>query len=124
MSDEWLEKCLKAARTPRGQTPSAFDDPQDLSAPQDPGMTPEAQGIEIGWTDDAIVLLLRTPGEKPKLIKLGPDDALTVAENLKKASMLLMFKNSLGASGKASKGLPRGFGPSDEPEPDEPEPVS
>lgn len=95
MSDDWIAKCLKAARTPRGKTPTAFDDPS--SAP------PEAQGIELGWTEDAIAVLLRTPGEPPKMIQLTPEAALEVSENLKKVAMLLLFKKSFRGSGRGSK---------------------
>ena len=115
MSDDWLEKCRKAASLPLGDL-SAFQD-QDPTTPEPTsGRTPSArgaQGIEIGVTEDSIAIVLRNQGDKPQLIFLNPDDALTVAENLKRASMLLLFKKSLGGSGPGSKGS----GPSDDSEP-------
>lgn len=110
MSDEWLSKCLKAAQTPRGQEPSAFDNPTDPPVPA----PPPSQGIELGWTDDSVVILLRTPGEPPRLSKMSPEDALTLAESMKKVAMLLLFKKSLPGFGTGSKGSGR----SDDSEPE------
>lgn len=113
MSDEWLAKCLKAAKLPLGDV-TAFDQPdQPGTLPQKPSQLPsQRQGIEIGLTATSVVVVLHNPGDKPQHIKLSPEDSMNLAENLKKAAMLLLFRNSFRTSGIGSEDS----GPSDESE--------